>query len=269
MKIYLIFFFSICSAGTLESILAPLVITPDEQEEIFAAKPDSQALRKAITQQVASKKPTYMLTERKISEEVAVQLKKKFPADGELAVHFLHTMRNLTLPNSNWTLSILDCPNTLKTNMMLPFSIACDGEEIGRWQMPVRLELFGKAYIASRDYARGDNLDAGQFEVSSVDLLKLPNGSLVSTDTDVSKYEAVRPIKANGPLMWADIDRIPEVRKGQVVDIVASEGLLKVTAKGIAMENGSGSDFIKVRNIQSKREIHAQILNDKTVKVYF
>ena len=45
--------------------------------------------------------------------------------------------------------------------------------------------------------------------------------------------------------------------------------MTKVTLKGLAMENGAQGDTVVVRNLESKRDIHAQVVAENRVAVRF
>ena len=51
--------------------------------------------------------------------------------------------------------------------------------------------------------------------------------------------------------------------------MIAESDVLKVAAKGIAKENGAVGDRIRVMNLQSKKIIYAQVLDEQTVHVEF
>jgi flagella basal body P-ring formation protein FlgA len=59
------------------------------------------------------------------------------------------------------------------------------------------------------------------------------------------------------------------VRKGDVVDVSAIEGQLAVTLKAMAMENGAQGDVITVRNLDSKKNITAFVIDENHVQVRF
>jgi flagella basal body P-ring formation protein FlgA len=61
----------------------------------------------------------------------------------------------------------------------------------------------------------------------------------------------------------------PAVRKGDVVTVVAESRLLKVTAQGVARENGCPGDSIRVMNLASKKEIIGQVEGPALIKVAY
>jgi flagellar basal body P-ring formation protein FlgA len=59
------------------------------------------------------------------------------------------------------------------------------------------------------------------------------------------------------------------VRKGDIVDVVASEGGLLVTMKAQAVENGVRGDIVTVRNLETRKDISGQVVAQDRVEVRF
>ena len=59
------------------------------------------------------------------------------------------------------------------------------------------------------------------------------------------------------------------VRKGEVIDVTATDGALSITMKALAMENGSAGETVRVRNIESKKEFPVLVVADARAQVRF
>ena len=70
-------------------------------------------------------------------------------------------------------------------------------------------------------------------------------------------------------LTWRDITRRPLVKKGDVVEVSASTGLLVVTMKALAMESGAQGETVTVRNPESHKNFSAIVVDENRVKVRF
>jgi flagella basal body P-ring formation protein FlgA len=71
------------------------------------------------------------------------------------------------------------------------------------------------------------------------------------------------------PLSWRDIALRPLVRKGQLVDVVVAEGGMNISMKGISLGNGGAGEMVSVRNLDSRKEFSAKVINLNTVQVKF
>jgi flagella basal body P-ring formation protein FlgA len=83
------------------------------------------------------------------------------------------------------------------------------------------------------------------------------------------RYEISRAAAPDRPLTWNDIAPRALVRKGQLVDVVAHEGLLSVSMKGQATRSGALGEVVVVRNLESKREFSAEVIDENKVRVRF
>jgi flagella basal body P-ring formation protein FlgA len=59
------------------------------------------------------------------------------------------------------------------------------------------------------------------------------------------------------------------VKKGDLVEVSASEGRLLVTLKALAMENGAQGDTVTVRNPESQKNFAAVVVDENRVQVRF
>jgi flagella basal body P-ring formation protein FlgA len=70
-------------------------------------------------------------------------------------------------------------------------------------------------------------------------------------------------------LTWRDITRHPLVKKGDLVEVTAADGLLHITMKVLALQSGVKGDTITVRNIESNKDFSVQITDRNHVQVQF
>ena len=107
----------------------------------------------------------------------------------------------------------------------------------------------------------------GALEAHRVDALK-DRDALPSNVGDDAFVIAVT-IPAGRGLTWHDVARRPLVRKGEMVEVTASEGSLVVNMKGIALESGAKGDVVNIRNTESLKTIPAVVVADNCVQVHF
>jgi flagella basal body P-ring formation protein FlgA len=65
------------------------------------------------------------------------------------------------------------------------------------------------------------------------------------------------------------LERVPIVKRGDMVTILAESSGLKVTVPGRSLERGYKGELIRVQNVMSKKRIYARVVNHVTVKVDF
>jgi flagella basal body P-ring formation protein FlgA len=76
-------------------------------------------------------------------------------------------------------------------------------------------------------------------------------------------------MRADSLITWHDLARRPLVKKGDIVDVIATEGLLSVSMKALAMENGVRGDLVTVRNLETRKDISGIVVSDDRVEVHF
>ena len=63
--------------------------------------------------------------------------------------------------------------------------------------------------------------------------------------------------------------KVPIVKNGDRILLIAQKGPLRVTVPGVVKENGFKDDTIRVENIQSKKIIYGTVVDSRTVKINF
>jgi len=76
-------------------------------------------------------------------------------------------------------------------------------------------------------------------------------------------------VRGNSPLRADYLERVPIVKSGQLVTIVAENEVVRITASGRAKVSGALGDTIAVQNLTSQKEIAARVVDATTVKVEF
>lgn len=76
-------------------------------------------------------------------------------------------------------------------------------------------------------------------------------------------------VKANQPVRVDQLEKVPLIKSGQLVTIVAENELMKVSVAGKARSSGAEGDEIRVQNLSSLKEISARVINATTVQVAF
>jgi flagella basal body P-ring formation protein FlgA len=109
--------------------------------------------------------------------------------------------------------------------------------------------------------------DPADLEIRRVDFLR-DRDALPATVGDAG-FMFARTVQPNRLLTWRDVTRRPLVRKGDVVEVAAIDGLLQVTMKGLAMENGAQGDTVTIRNPDSKKDFAAQVISENHVQIRF
>jgi flagella basal body P-ring formation protein FlgA len=76
-------------------------------------------------------------------------------------------------------------------------------------------------------------------------------------------------LRANQPVRADQVEKVPLVKSGQMVTIIAENEVMKISVPGKARSNGAEGDTIRVQNVTSLKEMPARVINATTVQVAF
>ena len=80
-------------------------------------------------------------------------------------------------------------------------------------------------------------------------------------------WQAQRNIFADQPILESDLGHVPTVKKGDLLRLVFESPSVRLSATVEALTDGVGGETIPVRNVRSKRQVHAFVLDAQTVLV--
>jgi len=212
---------------------------------------------------------TMRIDEKMVMAEIKHQLASHFSITDDFRIRFDKQWKDQILPEGNWEIQITSFPpKGIKTRFFVTFELWNNGERVGTWQEAVRCELWVSVYVCSQYVERGQVLNPGQFDAQSVDILSLYQ-TPVEPGTKLTDYVAKNGLRNGEPLYWKDMKERPLVARHQIIEVVAEEGLMKITLKAKALEDGVKGQVIRVRNLQSFSDIQAEVIGVSRARVYF
>jgi flagella basal body P-ring formation protein FlgA len=241
-------------ANDLAAILAPLT------------KPAAQEAPAGT----ASAPARVQIREADLTAALTAALKAHLALDGDLRLSLTQPWAPPSVPaNTPWEVSILQAPSAgISSTSLLRFRVDCAGERVGEWQTVVRAQLLRPVWAASARVAKKQPLSPSNCQSVQVDTLREKQVP-VPAETDLSTYEATQPLSPNQILTWKDVSPRQAIRKGQIVEVIASEGAMNITMKGTAMTSGGVGEDIIVRNLDSRRDISARVVDGSKARVHF
>lgn len=243
----------------LQAVLEPFEST----SQSVAVVPETVA-----EEQVAHEpEPRRLLDKDGMLKLLTKALHEAWEAEGELVLATPLDWKPIPLPEGDYSVRLLAWPRSGPSSQFtVHFSVVAGGESAGDWRMPVHAELFREVWVAMRRIDRGESLGGGAVEVRTVDTLR-ERKILVSADADLVHHQAVQPLQEGHPLGERDVALRPVVMRGQVVDVIFREGSIFITMKARVMENGGVGEIVSVRNLISRRDITAEVIDENTVHV--
>lgn len=84
---------------------------------------------------------------------------------------------------------------------------------------------------------------------------------------EVAGKKARTTLRVNQPVRGDQVEKVPLIKSGQMVTIIAENGVMKISVTGKAHSSGAEGDIIRVQNLTSLKEIPAKVIDASTVQV--
>ena len=190
-----------------------------------------------------------------------------FNLEGDLQLELLRPWSAPARLARTWTVDVTEFPNVMATSLLTRCRLLADGESVGEYTLTLRAALWRDAWAVRSPVSVNAAFDPAQLEVRRIDFLR-ERDALPASAGDAG-FIFVRAVQPNRLLTWRDVARRPLVRKGDYVEVAAIEGMLQITMKGLALENGAAGDSITIRNPESKKDFTAQVVAENRVQIRF
>ncbi|MDB6094002.1 MAG: Flagellar basal body P-ring biosynthesis protein-like protein [Verrucomicrobia bacterium] len=198
---------------------------------------------------------------------LARDLSGHFSLEGELQLELVRPWSSPARVSSNWSVAILEYPTAPSSSMLLRCRLSAESETISETTVVVKAFLWRDAWVTREPLSVGAAFDPTQLEARRVDLFR--DRDVVPALVGDHSYAYARAVSAGRLLTWRDLNRRPLVRKGQIVEVSAIDGLMRITLKALAMENGAQGDTVTVRNPESRKDFSALVIDENHVQVRF
>jgi flagella basal body P-ring formation protein FlgA len=131
-----------------------------------------------------------------------------------------------------------------------------------------KVETLVQVPVLKDSLRTGSVIRADDIEVIDVPAHSL-NHDVILSAQDLIDQTPRRMIVAGKPIKTRDVESPRVVSRGDSVTMIYETGVMRLTAIGKAMENGSEGDTVRVVNDQSKRSVEAIVTGQQEVTVKF
>lgn len=181
-------------------------------------------------------------------------------------------VHNITIPvpvvlMPSWDYEVLPAPKSLLSGRTsFSVNIKSDGRDIQTYWVSANIEILVDAVLTSMTLKDNQVINEDDIYVSKKVLSEMPAG-YIKDAKDVVGKRTKRFIGANRPITEDMIEYPPKFRRGDKVFIVAESDALRITAIGIASEDGIKGKPVRVINMQSRKEVFGEVSEDGVVRV--
>ena len=145
-------------------------------------------------------------------------------------------------------------------------NIVTDGRVYQKIIVRYNVRIFEDVIVAASPLAPREPLTAGKLTYIRTDVSKF-NGNYYTDMEKVIGLAAKRAIAPGTVIADSLLEKPIIVKRGSQVTILARSGELEVTATGIALQDGTEGQSIRVQNISSKRNFSATVVAEGMVQV--
>jgi len=163
------------------------------------------------------------------------------------------------------TLIRLDLSGTRQDHFAATFSVPGD-------DAPTTLHLSGfyeasaAALVARRTILAGLPVTTDAFEIRQVPARQIPEGALPPS-SDIDGLVATRTIPAGQTVLTAELEHPVTIRHGTPVVAVYTVDNLRITASGIAMDDGGIGDIVHVANPSTRTQVVGTVIDHALVSI--
>jgi flagella basal body P-ring formation protein FlgA len=166
-----------------------------------------------------------------------------------------------------WQVEVVEFPALPNNSMLVRCHVLADGVSTGDSTLMLRASLWRDVWLARQPIASGAIFEPTFLETRRVDLFR-DRDALPAAVGDHT-FVFIRSVQPGRFLTWRDVGRRPLVRKGDLVEVSAAEGPLTISMKGLAMQNGAQVEAVTIRNLESRKDFTAFVVDENRVQVRF
>lgn len=152
----------------------------------------------------------------------------------------------------------------------VPITVALYAGEhlIKRSVVSVTLGATDRVVVPSRDLRRGELIGVDDLRMLAVDAARIPVDALRELESAIGQ-RVKRSVREDRVLRASAIEGVPVVERGDRVTVVLESGPLQIQGIGRAQEAGAVGDWIRVLNLDSRRELSGRLDDQGRVHVAF
>ena len=205
---------------------------------------------------------------RKAKEYLLSKLSKN---ENEITIESDRPTMDRLLPNNGgdirWEISQIDTKKG-RGNVQLVVRIYINGKQYLKTPVFFYIRTYEDIVIANKTINRNDTLTTDDLAVSNIETTKLAGITFENTE-DLAGKRAIRSIPHGTPITAEMIDNPPLIKKGDFIKVSVQSGNLNIVTRGVAKEDGYLGKVIRIKNIDSNKDLYGKVEDSTTVKITF
>lgn len=291
-RVTLLFVYAFCyvnvAEASLDEILAPLpeierTELDSEEATVYVSATGnkelrSQELSKASTEVDAQEisieenefvPPRKPITEMALLKAIEGEVDALLNPAGRVSLLPLRQLPDLSQYDQPFDVVVSRLPGRLSgKSMQLSVQVQNAEGVLGNWDIPFRPRLYSDVWFSKAPLRKGDLAKVSDFEARQVDLLVEPDAVVARLEV-LQRHEYRHDLRPGQPLEWTDLVERSLVRRGEIVDVIAYQGMIGITMRAKVQENGVRGDMVFLRNLESNKEFAGEVIDEGRVQVTF
>ena len=213
---------------------------------------------------------TRTVTSQEIRESAENYLINSLDWDPEsMDISIKYEARDLELPEGKVLLDFVKINNPRGVGRIpLTALVKVDGKFIKRLRVNAKVAVYQDVVKTVSSIQRGNVISVSDVVVERTRTERVLKD--IPTTLDKVIGQAVTRNLQNGKIVkFRDLKKVPTVKRGSRVIILARKGSVKITAPGTVREDGFKNSIVQVMNLETKKMIYAEVINGNTVEVRF
>lgn len=206
--------------------------------------------------------------EKKAREFLSSKLSRP---ENEMIIESDRPPRDILLPDSegviHFEVSQIDA-NKDRGNIQLIVRIFINDKQYLKIPVFFNIRVYEDIVVSNKKINRHDILDTADLVVKRMETTKFADITFDNVKDLVGK-RAISPIQPNTPITAEIIDNPPAIKKGDFIKVLVQSDNFHITTKGVAKEDGYLGKIIRVKNIDSNKELYGKVEDSATVKIIF
>ena len=171
----------------------------------------------------------------------------------------------LPVPEGPLKIEILEpALNRIASTSILRVELRAGRQLAGTWQVPVNARLWRKVMVAESALQRGQLLSDAALTLERRDVLTLRD-PLYELPSAAAAYELAESVAVGAPMTARAFRLKPVVFRGKTVTAMMTDNALTISLKVEVLEEGVPGQLVRVRNLQSRRELRGKVQDEQTI----
>ena len=213
---------------------------------------------------------TRTVTSQEIRESAENYLINSLDWDPEsMDISIKYEARDLELPEGKLLLDFVKINNPRGVGRIpLTALVKVDGKFIKRLRVNAKVAVYQDVVKTVSSIQRGNVISVSDVVVERTRTERVLKDIPTTLDKVIGQA-ATRNLQNGKIVKFRDLKKVPTVKRGSRVIILARKGSVKITAPGTVREDGFKNSIVKVVNLETKKMVYAEVINSNTVEVKF